>query len=100
MIKSGETNCPDCHGELKYFDCTKRIMRTKYRKTEWVIIKRFKCKKCGKTHRELPDDILPFKQYETELIKGVVEGLINSDTFGFEDYPCETTMKAWRSQYN
>ena len=32
------------------------------------------------------------------MIRGVLEGLITSDTLGFEDYPCEATMANWRSQ--
>jgi hypothetical protein len=53
---------------------------------------------CGAVHRELTDDILPYKQYEAEIIRGVLEGLITSDTFGFEDYPCEVTMVRWKAQ--
>ena len=54
--------------------------------------------KCGVLHREIPNDLLPYKQYEVEVIKGVIEGLINCETLGFEDYPCEMTMNRWLSQ--
>lgn len=50
---------------------------------------------CNSIHREIPPEILPFKQYEKEIVEGVIEGLITSDTLGFEDYPCEMTMKRW-----
>jgi hypothetical protein len=49
-------------------------------------------------HRELPDYILPYKQYEIEVIMGVLEGLITCETLGYEDYPCEMTMFRWLSQ--
>lgn len=75
-------------------------MRTKGRKTTYLTIKRYRCIVCGTIHRKLPDDILPFKQYEAELIKGVAEGLITSDTLGYEDYPCEATMKKWLDEYS
>lgn len=48
-------------------------------------------------HRFLPECVHPYKQYDAEIIDGVIEGLIDSDTLGFEDYPCEMTMKRWRS---
>lgn len=40
----------------------------------------------------------PYKQYEAEIIDGVREGLIDSSTLGFEDYPSEMTMKRWRKE--
>lgn len=80
---------------MKYFDKTPRIIRTKHRKTEWIDIRRLKCSKCGSLHRELPDNIYEYKQYEADIIDGVIEGLITSDTLGFEDYPCEQTMTNW-----
>ena len=43
----------------------------------------------------LPDYILPYKQYDAEIIKGVLEGLITTDTLGYEDYPCDKTMERW-----
>lgn len=95
MVGIGESICPLCGGELKYFDKTSRITRTKYRKTEWRYIRRLKCLRCGALHRELPDDIYEYKQYEADIIDGVIEGLITSDTLGFEDYPCEQTMVHW-----
>lgn len=92
--------CPDCGGSTQQYDNVSRIVRTKGRKTAYIKIKRYRCTKCGAVHRQLSDDILPFKQYEAELISGVVEGIITSDTLGFEDYPCETTMKRWIEEYS
>lgn len=95
MVEFGDTVCPICGGELRYYDKVQRILRTKYRRTEWLDIRRMKCKVCGKLHRELPDNIYIYKQYEADIIDGVIEGLITSDTLGFEDYPCERTMLNW-----
>ena len=96
MITEPETKCPICHSKLLYFDRTKRIVRTKGRNSVWIYVNRMKCSKCGSIHRSLPNYILPYKQYEAELIKGVIEGLITSDTLGYEDYPCEGIMNLWR----
>lgn len=98
MVTNDESTCPKCGGDLKYYDKVQRIIRSKGKTFKHIEIRRFKCKKCGTTHRELPVDIIPYKQYEAEIIRGVLEGLITSDTLGFEDYPCEKTMIRWREQ--
>ena len=98
MISSNEALCPSCGDKLAYYDSAKRIVRTKARQTRCIKIRRMRCCGCGILHRELPDSLLPYKQYEAELIRGVLEGLISSDTLGYEDYPCEATMIHWRSQ--
>lgn len=96
MISNNESICPKCGGELKYYDSVKRLVRTKYGRKNKVVIRRFRCKKCGSMHRELPDFIFPYKQYEADIVIGVIEGLITCETLGFEDYPCEMTMFRWR----
>ena len=97
MINNNQSNCPQCGGQLKYYDSVKRIVRTKNCMANKIIIKRLKCINCGRVHREIPDCVLPYKQYEADIIFGVIEGLITSDTLGFEDYPCEMTMLRWRA---
>lgn len=98
MIINNESTCPICGGTLKYYDSVKRIVRSKARYTKRIKIRRLKCESCGMLHRELPDFIYPYKQYEKEIILGVLEGIITSDTLGFEDYPCEMTMLRWRTK--
>ena len=95
MVTINETICPHCNGELRYYDKVSRIMRTKSRKTKWVKIRRLRCIKCGRVHREIPNYLAPYKQYESEVIQGVLEGFITCETFGYEDYPCEMTMMRW-----
>jgi uncharacterized C2H2 Zn-finger protein len=97
MIGENKSSCPICGGVLKYNDHVQRIVRTKKRETKWVKIRRLRCSDCGALHRELPDYIFPCKQYESEVIKGVLEGLITPETLGYEDYPCEMTMVRWRN---
>jgi rubredoxin len=98
MTRNDELTCPECGGDLKYYDKVKRIIRTKNGMSKYIEIRRLKCTKCGMIHRELSEDIFPYKQYEAEIIRGVLEDLITSDTLGFEDYPCEMTMIRWRAQ--
>ena len=39
--------------------------------------------------------MLKFKQYSTEVISGVLDGIVQSDDSDSEDRPCEDTMKRW-----
>ena len=98
MVSLDSMVCPNCGHDLKYYDSVSRIVRTRGRITDRVRIRRFKCSNCNKIHREIPDDIYPYKQYESEIIRGVLEGYITSDTYGYEDYPCAMTMNRWRSK--
>jgi len=95
MIREVDSTCPNCGGDLKYYDNVQRIVRTKGRKTKRLKIRRLRCYSCGSLHRELPDSIFPYKQYEAEVINGVLEGFITADTIGYEDYPSEMTMFRW-----
>lgn len=98
MIRENISYCPKCGGHLRFFDRVRRIVRTKARMTEWIVIRRLRCTICGSLHRELPEELFPYKQYESEVIIGVLEGLVTCETLGFEDYPCEMTMTRWMSQ--
>lgn len=95
MVIDNESTCPKCGGQLKYYDSVRRIVRTKNRKARWISIRRLRCSGCGTLHRELPGFIFPYRQYETDVIRGVLERLITSETLGYEDYPCEATMSRW-----
>lgn len=97
MVTDGGSTCPHCGGHLKYYDSVQRIVRTKGGVSDHINIRRLRCSDCGRVHREIPEFIFPYKQYEAELIKGVIEGLITSETLGYEDYPCEMTIIRWRA---
>ncbi len=91
--------CQSCGGEMIRYGRRKRRVLSKYREAEYVTIQRWRCKECGRMHDELPSDILPHKHYEREMVEGVQEGLVDSSILGYEDYPCEMTMRRWRKTY-
>lgn len=95
MTISEKTNCPSCGGILKHYDKVKRIVRTKGGGKRWIEVDRVRCVDCKRLQRLLPDVIFPYKHYESAIIQGVLEGLITPNTIGFEDYPCEMTIKRW-----
>lgn len=97
MIHINENSCPICRGNLKYYDSVSRIVRTKNRFKKYITIRRLKCVNCGKIHRELPPFIIPYKQYQSDIISGVINGIITSDTIDYEDYPCEAIMTHWKN---
>lgn len=98
MVTTKQSICPKCGGALKYYDSVPRLVRTKGRETVRVPMRRFRCAKCGAVHRELSGLLFPYKQYEAEIILGVLDGIITCETLGFEDFPCEMTMLRWISQ--
>lgn len=98
MIFEGETYCPKCKGELRYYDSVKRKVLSKNRSQQKIILHRYKCDRCGRYHREFTEKVCPMKRYELPVIQGVILGTITSGTLGFEDYPCEQTMRSWKSE--
>lgn len=96
MVVCNVLICPNCGGKLKYYDSVKRMIKTRRGVKDYIKIRRLKCRRCERIHRELPRNVKPYKHYESDIIEGVQEGFITPDTIGFEDYPCETTMYRWR----
>lgn len=43
---------------------------------------------------------MPYRHYKKDVIFGVIEGLIDSDTLGYEDFPTEMQMSRWISEFN
>lgn len=99
-IRSDVTTCPSCGGGLKYYDKVKRILRTKGGGKTFIFLRRLRCENCKRIHRELPEFIFEHKHYDSEIIRGVIEGLITSETYGYEDYPCSKTMDRWFNSHN
>lgn len=96
MVTFGVVTCPNCGGGLKHYDSVNRYVRGRRGIKKQVKIRRLRCIKCGKIHRELPELVVPYKQYDAEIIKGVKEGYITPEVIGYEDYPCEVTMDRWK----
>lgn len=53
MIREDVMICPICEGALRYYDSVRRIVRTKYGKTDFVLIRRMRCCECNSFHREI-----------------------------------------------
>ena len=85
--------CPVCcNGGMIKKGRRKRYVRTNDGKRIKLSVRHLKCKNCGKTHRELPDIVVPYKHECVETI----EKIINGDTadVGMEDSTINR-IKAW-----
>ena len=62
-------------------------------------IERLQCTNegCRRIHNVLPDCLVPYKHYASEVISGVLDGVIAPDDTEDEDYPCEATMLRWKN---
>ena len=57
-----------------------------------IIIRRLRCKKCGKIHHELPDKIIPYKRHCADTI----ENILRDDGDGFDiELSTIWRIKAW-----
>lgn len=97
FVKSSATShvCPVCQGILRYRDSRRRIRKKEGGAKENLIIRRFHCEHCHSYHNELPDCLVPFKHYETEVISGVLDEVISSEDLDSEDRPSFMTMLRW-----
>ena len=71
--------CPICQATLRYRDSRPRIRKKEGGLKDQLIIRRFYCKNCHSYHNELPDCLVPYKHYETEVISGVLYGNVDHD---------------------
>lgn len=83
---------------MVFYDKVSRILKTTNGEKIIISIPRYRCKYCNMVRRILPNNLYPYKQYESEIIDGVCNGYITSETLGYEDYPCESTMARWKKE--
>jgi len=74
-------------------------MKTEGGSKEIIKIQRLKCPHCNRLHNALPDFLVPYKHYTTEIISGVLDGVVSSTDQDSEDYPCEETMNRWKQWF-
>ena len=73
----------------------KRILREADGERSVLIIRRLRCKHCGRIHHELPDVIVPYKHHSAEAIEEILKERKT------ETYPCEAStalrLRRWFS---
>ena len=81
--------CKYCGNDMHLRGARKRLVRGKNGIKIFIRVDQYWCPKCNKWARELPKDILPFKQYP----KSVME---LEDDDRYIDGPSESTRARWR----
>lgn len=98
FIESRDTcPCPCCQSPLEHRDYKLRIMKLEGGERRFLRVERRICTNggCRKIHTALPDCLVPYKHYASEVIAGVLDGIITPEDIEAEDYPCEATMARW-----
>ncbi len=98
MINKNDTRCPKCGGELQPRGFVMRKIKLGNYEIKKVKVRRFSCRTCGAWHRELPNDILPYKQYSKTIIDGFSKGKLSTDILEYENFPCDMTVKRWKNK--
>lgn len=83
--------CPVCGGKLSvHGTCVRKVQCTNG--VEILQLRVMQCRSCGKTHRELPEFVVPYKRNSLNLLCEIAEATEDS-------YPCETStwlrVKTW-----
>ena len=65
-----EVPCPVCGGRLKVRGTCHRRLITKDG-AEVYRLRVMECCSCAKTHRELPDEIVPYKRHSVDMIESI-----------------------------
>jgi hypothetical protein len=95
MVRSKNDLCPYCGGELQSRGKVKRKIRIENGKRKTIYISRYSCKQCGRWHRVLPSNYIPYKQYAKNVVRGFKEGIMSDANLEWENYPSESTKKRW-----
>ena len=90
--------CPVCGGKLEKKGWVTRIEKKAGGGRETLLIEIRKCtnESCRKCHRLLPDELLPYKHYDAELIEAVIDGVASEEDEALEEGPSPVTMKRWQ----
>ncbi len=93
----GTCPCPCCQSPLEHRDYKLRIMKLEGGERRFLRVERRICTNggCRKIHTALPDCLVPYKHYASEVIAGVLDEIITPEDAEAEDYPCEATMARW-----
>lgn len=99
MIRMNEVECPVCGGKLRYYDTVARGIREEYGIKTYISVRRLKCMDCKVVHREIPENVEPYKRYSSRLIFGILLGELKRSQIEYMDYPASVTIKRWFAIY-
>lgn len=65
--------CPVCGGRLFVHGTCKRKVKDETEQVQELRLRVLECKECGHTHRELPEELVPYKRYSAEALCRIKE---------------------------
>ncbi len=65
--------CPFCGGRLFVRGTCRRLLRRADETQETYRLRVLQCSSCGRSHRELPDEIVPYKRHDIPSISAMGE---------------------------
>lgn len=72
--------CPYCRGKLYVHGTCRRKVRDAEENCTVLRLRVLACRDCGKTHRELPEGVVPYKRYGSAAICQMKENPDDCDT--------------------
>ena len=69
IIPSSAPECPHCGGAMTVRDSKRRKLILSDGTVQMFVLRRYKCKICGRIHLHLPDIMLPHKHYAREKLQ-------------------------------
>ena len=68
-----EISCPACGGRLFVHGTCRRRMKDETEQVRELRLRVLECEACGRTHRELPDLLVPYRRYSAKAICAMAE---------------------------
>ena len=65
--------CPVCGGRLFVHGTCRRGMKDETEQVRELRLRVLECENCGRTHREIPDMLVPYKRYSAQAICAMKE---------------------------
>ena len=101
LVLSGELVCVLCSGTLKVHGCYRRHCRNEDGERQYGWVAQGHCESCGKYPAFIPQFLMPYKHYRTEVIERVIaesENGVAVEHLG--GYSADvSTMRRWISQF-
>jgi len=88
-----EIVCPLCSGFMCCFGTRRRGLIQSCGVKRKLVIRRRKCRICGKIHHELPDSVVPDKRHGTETVGKVIAG--DTDEVACEESTIRRIKEWW-----
>ena len=97
LVKTDEVvPCPLCSGLLNYRDSVYRNVKDMASNVMRFLLRRLLCQACNTLHRELPDNVQPYKHYGADVIQAVIDGDEEASSCAADN----STIRRWLADFS